>query len=56
MARDHSRYFKGLALQVALEEWHERIPEYEIEPGKNPQFSAGIREVMYLPLVWKKAG
>jgi cytochrome P450 len=42
-----------MELQVALEEWHRRIPEYELKPGETPTYSPGIREVMYLPLVWQ---
>jgi cytochrome P450 len=41
-----------MELRVALEEWHRRIPHYEIKPGETPRYSLGIREVMYLPLVW----
>jgi len=41
-----------IELQVAMEEWHKRIPEYEVKPGEKPTYSLGIREVMYLPLVW----
>lgn len=41
-----------MELRVALEEWHRRIPDYSIEAGKTPLYSAGIREVQYLPLVW----
>jgi cytochrome P450 len=41
-----------MELCVAMEEWHRRIPEYRIKPGETPRFSAGIREVLYLPLVW----
>jgi len=41
-----------MELQVALEEWHRRIPDYRIEPGQTPRVSPGIREFMYLPLVW----
>jgi cytochrome P450 len=39
-------------LQVAMEEWHRRIPDYRIQPGETPTYSPGIREVMYLPLQW----
>ena len=42
-----------MELQVAMEEWHKRIPEYQVKPGETPTYSPGIREVMYLPLVWK---
>lgn len=42
-----------MELQVALEVWHERIPDYEIQPGETPRYTPGIREVQYLPLVWK---
>jgi cytochrome P450 len=41
-----------MELQVAMEEWHKRIPDYAIKPGEKPTYSPGIREVMYLPLVW----
>jgi cytochrome P450 len=41
-----------MELQVAMEEWHKRIPDYWIKPGETPTYSPGIREVMYLPLVW----
>jgi cytochrome P450 len=41
-----------MELRVALEEFHARIPDYQIEPGETPRFSPGIREVQYLPLVW----
>jgi len=41
-----------MELQVAMEEWHRRIPSYAIKTGEIPIYSPGIREVMYLPLVW----
>jgi cytochrome P450 len=41
-----------MELRVALEEWHRRIPDYSIKPGEKPVYTAGIREVRYLPLVW----
>lgn len=41
-----------MELRVAMEEWHRRIPHYRIKPGEMPTYSPGIREVMYLPLVW----
>jgi cytochrome P450 len=41
-----------MELQVAMEEWHRRIPDYSIKPGETPTYSPGIREVQYLPLVW----
>ena len=45
-----------MEMRVALEEWHRRIPEYAIKPGETPRYSLGIREVMYLPLVWSARG
>lgn len=41
-----------MELRAALEEWHRRIPEYEIKAGAVPKVSPGIREQLYLPLVW----
>ncbi|MEM7412252.1 MAG: cytochrome P450 [Myxococcota bacterium] len=43
-----------MELRVAMEEWHRRLPDYEVAPGKTPRYSPGIREVMYLPLVWNR--
>lgn len=43
-----------MELRVALEELHARIPDYQIKPGETPRYSAGIREVQYLPLVWER--
>jgi cytochrome P450 len=42
-----------MELQVAMEEWHRRIPEYRVKGGETPRFSPGIREVLYLPLEWE---
>ena len=42
-----------MELQTAMEVWHQRIPEYSIQPGETPRYSPGIREVQYLPLVWE---
>jgi cytochrome P450 len=41
-----------LELRVALEEFHRRIPHYEIVPGTDIQFSPGIRQADRLPLVF----
>jgi cytochrome P450 len=41
-----------LELRVALEQLHERIPDYAVKPGEEPRYSAGIRAVEYLPLVF----
>jgi len=41
-----------LELRVALEEWHRRIPEYEIPAGTEIAHSPGIRQADHLPLVW----
>jgi cytochrome P450 len=45
-----------LELEIALEEWHRRIPDYQIKPGQVPTYTPGIREVKYLPLVWGVPG
>ena len=44
-----------MELEVAMQVWHERIPEYRVKPGETPRYSPGIREVQYLPLVWDRA-
>jgi cytochrome P450 len=43
-----------MELCAAMEEWHRRIPEYHIKSGETPRYSPGIREVLYLPLVWER--
>ena len=43
-----------MELEVAMQVWHQRIPDYRIKPGETPRYSAGIREVQYLPLVWDR--
>jgi cytochrome P450 len=44
-----------LELRVAIEEFHRRIPEYEIEAGTAIHFSPGIRQANTLPLVFPAA-
>ncbi len=44
-----------MELQVAMEEWHRRIPDYRIPDGETPRYSPGIREVLHLPLEWDVA-
>lgn len=44
-----------LELQVALEEWHRRIPDYRVAPHTELSYSPGIREVASLPLVFGTA-
>jgi cytochrome P450 len=43
-----------MEMRVALEEWHRRIPEYELAPGVTPQvrWPAGVVGIDRLPLVW----
>jgi cytochrome P450 len=41
-----------LELRIALEEWHRRIPEYELAPGEVPVYVPGLRTVDRLPLVF----
>ena len=41
-----------LELRVALEEWHARVPEYELAPGVELEYFAGLRQIEDLPLVW----
>ena len=41
-----------LELKVALEELHKRVPVYSIKPGETPIYTAAIRGLKYLPLVF----
>jgi cytochrome P450 len=40
-------------LKVFLEEWLPRIPDFQVEPGREPHFAVGmVNTVTVLPLVW----
>jgi hypothetical protein len=41
-----------MELKVALQEFHKRIPVYEIAEGAEVHFSPGIRQADHLPLVF----
>lgn len=41
-----------MELRVALEEFHRRVPQYEIKPGAEIVFTPGIRQAETLPLVF----
>ena len=41
-----------LEMRSALDEWHRRIPDYEIEPGHELTYPMGVRTPDFLPLVW----
>jgi cytochrome P450 len=41
-----------MELKVSLEEFHKRIPDYEIVDGTELHFSPGIRQAENLPLVF----
>ncbi|HTT53741.1 MAG TPA: cytochrome P450 [Streptosporangiaceae bacterium] len=43
-----------MEMRVALEEWHRRIPDYELAPGPPPRVSwpAGVVGIGHLPLVF----
>jgi cytochrome P450 len=41
-----------LELRVAIEEWHRRIPRYEIAEGAEIHYSPGIRQADNLPLLF----
>jgi cytochrome P450 len=47
-----------LEMRVALEEWHRRIPEYELAPGSTPRatWPAGLVGIDSLPLVFPPGG
>lgn len=43
-----------MELRVALREFHRRIPDYEIKPGTQLTFTAALRSVEALPLVFAR--
>jgi cytochrome P450 len=44
-----------MELRVALEEWHRRIPDYEVVDGAQLIYLTGIREIACLPLEFTAA-
>jgi cytochrome P450 len=40
-----------LELRVALREWHRRIPDYEVKPGAELMYTAGIRTIESFPML-----
>jgi cytochrome P450 len=40
-----------LELRVALREWHRRIPDYQVKPGVQLEFTGGIRSTDTFPMV-----
>jgi cytochrome P450 len=42
-----------MELRVALEAFHRRIPDYEIKPGVELEYSGNPRTPLDLPLVWR---
>ena len=42
-----------MELRVCLEEWHKRVPSYELKPGTTPAYTMGLRSVDNLELVWR---
>jgi cytochrome P450 len=46
-----------MELRVALEEWHRRIPEYELAPGTVPRVTwpSGVVGIDHLPLVFPRS-
>ena len=45
-----------MELRAVLDEFHARIPDYELAPGAQLDYSGGIRQLAELPLVWKPGG
>ncbi|MCH7788628.1 MAG: cytochrome P450 [Acidobacteria bacterium] len=41
-----------MELRVVLEEWHRRVPNYSIADGVELNYSAGLRQIDNLQLVW----
>jgi cytochrome P450 len=44
-----------MELRVALQEFHKRIPDYELAPGVEIHYSPGIRQADRLPLVFSRS-
>jgi cytochrome P450 len=44
-----------LELRVALREWHRRIPSYQLADDTTLVYTAGIRSIDYMPLVFTAA-
>lgn len=43
-------------MKVFLEQWLERIPDFNVQPGEQVRTSSGpVNGVLYLPLVWPAA-
>ncbi|MEM7139583.1 MAG: cytochrome P450 [Actinomycetota bacterium] len=42
-----------MELRVCLEEWHKRVPSYELKPGTTPEYTMGLRSVDNLELIWE---
>ena len=45
-----------MVLEVAIDAWHRRIPEYAIRNGETLVYNAVIRSPHRLPLEWAGAG
>ena len=41
-----------MELRVVLEEWHKRVPRYELAPGIELEYSQGLRQVENPELIW----
>ena len=37
---------------MTLRQWHRRIPDYEIKPGNELTYTAALRSVESLPLIF----
>lgn len=40
-----------LELRVALREWHARIPDFQVKPGADLTFTAGVRSLETFPMI-----
>jgi cytochrome P450 len=45
-----------MELRVAFREWHRRIPEYRVPDGVELEYTAGLRQIEYLPLEFSPPG
>ncbi|MGP4057263.1 hypothetical protein ACTWP6_20985 [Mycobacterium sp. 4D054] len=51
MHRCLGSHLARVELRTALRLWHQRLPDYEIKPGVELDFTPGVRAVSTFPMV-----